>query len=207
MTLTSFESSQTDDISYVEHVCWQILADAVMDRKHPMHTLVIGTAAGSLAHMRTVVLRRVDIDTKKLYFHTDIRSAKIDQIRATGQLSWLAYDPTRRSQLRLSGPTILHHGDELARLHWDKTQHFSRRCYLLPEGPSRPLMQDITTADERLSSFSYSKEESEAGFERFVVVETQVDSMEWYYTYSRGNRRALFSYQNGRLMDAAWLTP
>lgn len=207
MSLTSFESSQTDDISFVEHVCWQMLADAAMDRKHPMHTLVIGTAAGALAHMRTVVLRRVDIDTKKLYFHTDIRSAKIDQIRATGQLSWLAYDPARRSQLRLSGPTILHHGDELAALHWEKTQHFSRRCYLLPEGPSRPLMQDVATADERLSSFSYSTEESEAGFERFVVVETQVDSMEWYYTYSRGNRRALFSYHEGKLTDSLWLTP
>ena len=207
MSQTIFETSQTTDIKFVEHICWQMLSDAAKDRKHPMHTVVIGTAAGALAHMRTVVLRRVDIETRKLYFHTDIRSAKIDQIRATGQLSWLAYDPSRRSQLRLSGPTILHHGDELARLHWEKTQHYSRRCYLLPDGPSQPLMHDVSEVDERLSSFSYSKEESEAGFDHFVVVETQVDSMEWYYTYSRGNRRALFSYHAGALVSQAWLTP
>lgn len=207
MTQTTFETSQTDDILFVEHVCWQILSDAVKDRNHPMHTVVIGTVAGALAQMRTVVLRRVDIDARKLYFHTDIRSAKVEQIRATGQLSWLAYDPSRRSQLRLSGPTILHHGDELARLHWEKTQHFSRRCYLLPDGPSKPLMQDVAVADERLSSFSYSKEESEAGFDHFVVVETQVDALEWYYTYSRGNRRALFSYHQGNLVNSTWLTP
>lgn len=207
MSLTTFETSQTDDIMFVEQICWRILFDAVKDRNHPMHTVVIGTASGALAHMRTVVIRRVDIDTKKLYFHTDIRSSKIEQIRSTSQLSWLAYDPSRRSQLRLSGPTVLHHGDELARLHWGKTQHFSRRCYLLPEGPGLPLMQDVAAADERLSNFSYTFEESEMGFEHFVVVETTVDSMEWYYTYSRGNRRALFSYLNGQLADSVWLTP
>ena len=205
--MTSFESSQINDIGFVEQTCWQMLSDAVKDRNHAMHTVVIGTADGALAQLRTVVLRRVDIDTRKVYFHTDIRSAKIGQIRTTGLLSWLAYDPSRRSQIRLSGPTILHHGDELARHHWSGTAHFSRRCYLLPEGPGQLLMQDVTTADERLSNFSYSKEESEAGFEQFVVVETSVDSMEWYYTFSRGNRRALFSYQEGQLVDAAWLTP
>jgi 3-hydroxyisobutyrate dehydrogenase len=207
MSSTVFESSQTDDITFVEHICWQMLSDAAKDRKHPMHTVVIGTSAGALAQMRTVVLRRVDLDTRKLYFHTDIRSAKIDQIRATGQLSWLAYDPSRRSQIRLSGSTILHHGDELAQLHWSLTQHPSRRCYLLPEGPGRPLMQDVGIESGQLSDFSYSKEESEAGFDRFVVVETQVDSMEWYYTYSKGNRRALFSYIHGQLADQSWLTP
>ena len=93
MSQTIFETSQTTDIKFVEHICWQMLSDAAKDRKHPMHTVVIGTAAGALAHMRTVVLRRVDIETRKLYFHTDIRSAKIDQIRATGQLSWPGWQP------------------------------------------------------------------------------------------------------------------
>lgn len=207
MSSTVFESSQTDDITFVERICWQMLSDAAKDRKHPMHTVVIGTTVGALAQMRTVVLRRVDQNTRKLYFHTDIRSAKIDQIRATGQLSWLAYDPSRRSQIRLSGSTVLHHRNELAQLHWSGTQHHSRRCYLLPEGPGRPLNEDVTHEEERLSDFSYSYEESEAGFQHFVVVETQVDAMEWYYTFNRGNRRALFSYHQGRLTDQTWLTP
>lgn len=202
-----FESSQTEDIMFVEGICWQMLSEAARDRRQPMHTVVIGTVAGALAQLRTVVLRRVDIETRKIYFHTDIRSAKIEQIRATGQLTWLAYDPGRRSQIRLSGPTILHHGDDLARNHWAKTMHHSRRCYLLPEGPGRPVSEDATPTDERLSSFAYSNEESEAGFSQFVVVETTVDSMEWYYTYNKGNRRALFSYRDGQLFDSSWLTP
>lgn len=205
--MLTFESSQTEDIVFVETICWQMLSEAARDRRHPMHTVVVGTVAGALAQLRTVVLRRVDVDTRKLYFHTDIRSAKIEQIRSNGLLSWLAYDPGRRSQIRLSGPTILHHRNELARSHWASTQHHSRRCYLLADGPGRPLSPDASPMDERLSSFAYSAEESEAGFGQFVVVETTVDSMEWYYTFNKGNRRAIFSYLDGQLKDSSWLTP
>jgi pyridoxamine 5'-phosphate oxidase len=205
--MLTFESSQTEDIVFVESICWQMLSEAAKDRRHPMHTVVVGTVAGALAQLRTVVLRRVDVDTRKLYFHTDIRSAKIEQIRSNGLLSWLAYDPGRRSQIRLSGPTILHHGNELARSHWASTQHHSRRCYLLADGPGRPVSPDASPMDERLSSFAYSAEESEAGFDQFVVVETTVDSMEWYYTFNKGNRRAIFSYLDGQLKDSSWLTP
>ena len=109
-----------------------MLSDAVKDRNHAMHTVVIGTSDGALAQLRTVVLRRVDIDTRKVYFHTDIRSAKLGQIRTTGLLSWLAYDPSHRSQIRLSGPTILHPGVEPARHHWSGTATLRRTRYLLP---------------------------------------------------------------------------
>jgi hypothetical protein len=172
-----------------------------------MHTVVIGTSDGMQARMRTVIIRRADQDTKRIYFHTDLRSGKVEDIRQTGHLSWLAYDAARRSQIRLSGPTVLHHGDERCRLHWRDTKHFSRRCYLLPEGPGRPLGNPSDAFDNRLSSFSYSAEESEAGFRNFVVVETLVQEMEWYYTYSRGNRRARFAYSDGDLASAQWLTP
>jgi hypothetical protein len=202
-----FETRDTDDISFTETLCWSMLSEAVDDRRHPMHLVVVATPAGHLAHMRTVVLRRVDTDTHKLYFHTDIRSGKIEEIRATGHLSWLAYGASLRSQLRLSGPTVLHNQDELCRLHWDRTRLFSKRCYLLPEPPGQELKGSVADFDERLAGFQYTLEESEAGFERFVVVETQVDSMEWYYTHNRGNRRAHFSYRDGALHEACWLTP
>jgi len=202
-----FETRDTDDIRFVETLCWRLLAEASHDRRSPMHTVVVGTSAGPLAHLRTVIVRRVDEDVRKVYFHTDIRSGKVAEIRDTGHLSWLAYDASRRSQIRLHGPTVLHHGDELCRLHWQGTKHFSRRCYLLAEGPGRPLAQPREAFDERLSAFSYTAEESEAGFDRFVVVETRVSEMEWYYTHSRGNRRARFRYSGGGLQAADWLTP
>jgi hypothetical protein len=50
-------------------------------------------------------------------------------------------------------------------------------------------------------------EESEKGFENFVVVETVINWMEWYYTHHTGNRRAVFHYLEGSLHEATWLSP
>lgn len=202
-----FETHETDDILFVESLCWRLLAEAVTDRRSAMHNVVVGTTAAGIAHLRTVIIRRVDTDVRKAYFHTDIRSGKIAEIREAGYLSWLAYDASRRSQLRFGGPTALHHRDELCRLHWQSTKRFSRRCYLLPEGPGLPLAHPGDPFDERLSGFSYTSEESEAGFDHFVVVETDVEELEWYYTHNRGNRRARFRYASGALLQSDWLTP
>lgn len=203
----TFEHEQVNDIYFVEQLCWQMLSDAVRDRKHPMRTLVIGTAKEDTANLRTVVLRRAELSARSLCFHTDIRSNKIEEIRASGRLSWLAYDPTRRSQIRLSGKTTIHHRDTLAECQWSQTQHSSRRCYLLDEAPGSELTRDVTKEDEWLSNFSYTMEESEAGFINFAVIKTKVDTMDWYYTHNRGNRRAQFTYKNDLLVSAVWLTP
>lgn len=199
--------SQEIDLITVENNCWQMLSSAVSDRKHPMRSMVVGSVSGSMAQIRTVVLRKVEIETKKIYFHTDIRSSKIEDIKQTGQLSWLAYDQTQRTQIRLWGATILHHGNDIAKTQWNLTQHHSRRNYLLPEGSGKIETEDFKIEKDKLSDFSYTLEESEIGFKNFVVVETSVEQIDWYYAHHTGNRRAGFLYENGILQNATWLTP
>ena len=58
------------DINDIEKICWQMLHEGATNRKSAMHQAVIGTSVDSIAYMRTVVLRRVDIDTRKIYLHT-----------------------------------------------------------------------------------------------------------------------------------------
>jgi hypothetical protein len=169
------------DLSTVEINCWKMLSTAVSDRKNPMRSLVVGSVSGSMAQIRTVVLRKVEIETKRIYFHTDIRSSKIEDIRLTGQLSWLAYDQTERTQIRLCGASVLHHGNDLAKTQWNLTHHHSRRNYLLPEGSGKKHTEGFKTLQDKLSDFSYTLEESEAGFQNFVVVETTVEKLDWYY--------------------------
>ena len=199
--------THTIDLSTVEKDCWEMLSVAVSNRKDPMRTMVVGSVAGTMAQIRTVVLRKVEINEKNIYFHTDIRSSKIEDIRRTGQLSWLAYDQAQRTQIRLCGTTVLHHGNELAKTQWNLTHHHSRRNYLLPEGSGKKHTEDFKTLQDKLSDFSYTLEESEAGFQNFVVVETTVEKLDWYYAHHTGNRRAGFSYENGILIHADWLTP
>ncbi len=69
------------------------------------------------------------------------------------------------------------------------------------------LPEASTGLNDALTAFDYTLEESEVGFQHFVVVETIIDWMEWYYTHSKGNRRARFSYQGKNLTGMSWLMP
>jgi hypothetical protein len=69
------------------------------------------------------------------------------------------------------------------------------------------LAEASTGLTEALTEFAYTLEESEVGFKYFVVVETVIDWMEWYYTHSKGNRRARFTYDHGMVSSATWLMP
>lgn len=205
--MISFETEQTNDLLFTENLLWSFLEEAVATANKPMHQAIIASAKENLAIMRTVVLRRVDKETQKIFFHTDIRSEKINDIRSTQQLSWLFYDQNYRSQIRMSGHTVIHHMDELANDHWVKTAHYSRRCYLQPEAPGTRVEGFKEVEKGVKTNVKYTMEESEAGFSNFVVVETEVDWMEWYYTHSTGNRRAVFTYAGNALKEYYWIAP
>lgn len=203
----NIDYSLEEDLLAIEKNCWELLRQAVADRKHPMRTVTIGYVADGKPQIRTVVLRRVDPEIRKIYFHTDIRSEKINDIRLNNQLSWLAYDGGLRTQIILNGSTIIHHKNEVTQQHWKATHHSSRRCYLLASGPGQPITEEVKLTEDKLKSFSYTMEESEVGFENFAVIETTVQEMDWYNTFHLGNRRAHFIYENNDLKSATWLTP
>lgn len=205
--MISFETEQTNDLLFTEKLLWDFLEEAVATANKPMHQAIIGSAKQDLAIMRTVVLRRVDKDTQKIYFHTDVRSEKIKDIRSTQKLSWLFYDQAYRTQIRMSGNTIVHHMDDLAKEHWIKTAHYSRRCYLQNEIPGTRVEGFQAVEKGVKTNMKYTMEESEVGFQQFAVVETQVNWMEWYYTHSTGNRRAIFTYEGNMLKDSYWIAP
>lgn len=204
---TQLSTTNLDDLHEMEAFCWQLIAEAASNRKIAMHQPVVATAVDGIAHMRTVVLRRTDADRRAVYFHTDYRSHKLDDIQQTGNLSWLFYDQNISVQIRLSGPTIIHHMDELAAVHWQKTGHHSRRCYIQSLSPSTVVETPCTGLDHELATFDYSLKESEKGFENFTVIETQTTWMEWFYVHHEGNHRARFTYENGNVNSAAWLIP
>ena len=202
-----FSPEDVRDLPVVEEICWKLLLDAVINRKSAMHQVVVSTALGDVSHMRTVVLRRVDVKEKKLYLHTDVRSAKVNDLMLTGKMSWLTYDQSLRTQIRLSGPTIIHHKNEICSAHWGKTGHHSRRYYMLHTSPTSELDQPSTGLTESLRDFNYSIEESEIGFEHFAVVETTVTWMDWYFTHHAGNLRASFEYKDSSIVRSRWMAP
>lgn len=206
--MIEFDYTETDKIGFVEGLCWMLLQEAVGNSRMGMHKVVVGSGDQGVAYLRTVILRRIDIPEKRIYFHSDIRSPKVSIIGSNAHLSWLAYDQERRSQIRLSGRTVIHHLDELCREHWGNTAHYSKRCYIQDYAPGSFVESPQEALNHELEQFQYTKEESEKGFNHFVVVETQVDWMDWYFTHNKGNRRAEFRYSNeGKLLEAVWKAP
>lgn len=198
---------QLGSLQSVEENCWTLLHGGASSRKSAMHQAAIATAVDGMALMRTVVLRRVDMTGKRLFLHTDLRSKKMNDFERGDSLSWLFYDQSVATQIRLSGKVILHHQDSLCREHWDKTGHHSRRYYMSDTAPSVAFNEPFTGLNPALTSFTYTLEESEMGLANFVVVETEISWMEWYYTHHTGNRRAFFRYTEGFLKEASWLSP
>ena len=92
------------------------------------------------------------------------------------------------------------------------TQHISRKCYLVDNGPGTE--SDIPTSGLKpeLDNFDYTKEQSEEGYKNFTVIQCKIKSIEWLYLAAKGHRRARFDFENNlgsenTISRDYWLVP
>ena len=199
----SFQTEVSHSLAEVEQACWEMMQKASRNRHAGMHHMVVGTVRDGHPEIRTVVLRGVDPMARKLYFHTDSRKEMFTDLLSGNPITLLVYDQAVRTQIRMKGSAIVHHMDELCKQRWAKTADFSRRCYLQPDIPGLPT--DSPELPETLRDFSYTLEESEAGFQHFAVIECAIENMDWYFTHHKGNRRASFIYDGQERTYSSWL--
>ena len=185
-----------------------MLLNGSLRAKDAFHTGVLASQAVSGISLRTVVLRKVLPEEKKIFCHTDLRSPKVAELMAHPQVSWLFYDAVRRLQFRLSGTASLHYNDELADLHWKNTSLSSRKCYLASDAPGKIQTHPTDTLPAHLQDRALPEiAESEAGKANFVVIQTQVQTLDWLFLNSHGHRRCQFQYQHGNLSLMHWVAP
>ena len=84
---------------------------------------------------RIVVLRKSDQLNNLLQFHSDIRSEKIPKLKNNKNASMLFYDKEEKIQVRLKVECSINHNNAITKKSWSKTQHISRKCYLVDNGP------------------------------------------------------------------------
>ena len=82
----------------------------------------------------------------------------------------LFYDKDEKIQVRLKVEAIINHNNDITKQSWEKTQHISRKCYLVDNGPGTE--SDIPTSGLKpeLDNFDYTKEQSEEGYKNFTVI-------------------------------------
>ena len=181
-----------------------MLEDAVSNRNSQFRIPTFICGFNSDINGRIVVLRKVDRQNNLVQFHSDIRSDKIEILKKNSSSAMLFYDKEEKIQVRLKIECIINHENNITKASWEKTQHISRKCYLVDNGPGTE--SDIPTSGLKpeLDNFDYTKEQSEEGYKNFTVIQCKIKSMEWLYLAAKGHRRAKFDLDNNK---DSWLVP
>ena len=185
---------------------WDLLKNGLDNRDAQFHIPVFINGSQNNFSGRVVVLRGIDKEEKKIWFHSDIRSNKIKILKSNPQGNLLFYDKIEKIQLRISGSTRINYKNGIAKKSWKKTAHMSRQCYLGDNAPGTETLEPTSGLTKEIDNLKYTLEESEIGYENFCVIETFVESIEWLYLAAKGHRRAIFNLKNN-LVEKKWITP
>lgn len=185
-----------DDLDATRHHVWHQLARAVHDRRSPLHTSMLATVGVDGApRVRTVVLRGADAQSWRVVVHTDARSPKAEELLREPRVSLAFYDAGASAQIRIEGRATRYTGDDIAAAAWARLPDASRRNYRTTAAPGTPSPIPTDGLPERLFGL-------DDGIENFMLVEIEIDALEWLLLHPDGQRRARFTRETG-----SWVVP
>lgn len=198
-----------DDLAATLKFAWQMMGRGVQDRRSACHTPVLATHSADGPQARVVVLRALDVATRSLTFHTDLRSAKMSELSIDPRVALTFYDAPRKAQIRINGTVTAHAANPLSRQRWAASRPSSLRCYLgdspgaVSATPTSGLPAHVEAREPELAEL--------ASAERyFVVLTVVVQRLEWLHLHTRGQRRASFAWPATPDSDGCsmqWLNP
>ena len=181
-----------------------MLIDAVTNRNSSFRVPVFICGDQNDFDGRIVVLRKSDQANKLLQFHSDIRSDKIKKLKNNKNAAMLFYSKEEKIQVRLKVECIVNRANEITKESWSKTQHISRKCYLVDSGPGTESATPTSGLKPKLDNFEFTMEQSDEGYKNFTVIQCKIKSIEWLYLAAKGHRRAKFNLENNK---KNWLVP
>lgn len=151
---------------------------------HPFRYFTLATVGlGSVARLRTVVLRRVSEDFK-LIFYTDRRSKKINHIKENNAVSLLFYHPKQLLQLKIEGRAKIITDPEELQKYWSGVQPTSRKDYTTNSAPGSPISNPDNV--EYLEDKNY-----------FTIIEIELSKIEYLKLKRPNHLRVLFAKEDG----------
>ena len=204
--MLKYKPNYYNDLDKIYFKIWDLLKAGLQNRDAPFHIPVFICGNENKFDGRIVVLRGIDKEQKKIWFHSDIRSNKVKIIKVKSEATLLFYDKAEKIQLRISGFTKINYKNDLTKKSWKKTAHMSRQCYLGDKAPGSNSLEPTSGLTSEVDNLKYTIEESEIGYENFCVIETYIKSIEWLYLAAKGHRRAYFNL-NKKELEKKWLIP
>ncbi len=181
----------TTDLHQILDDCWRMLFRATQDKKSPLRTpAFVSVSPEGLPQARTLVLRKVERQTRLLRAYTDARAEKVSDLRAQPEVVWLFYHPRQQQQLRLRATVHIHHNDPTTAHIWQQLPPFARKNYATQQPPGTPT-EALTNG--LLPDW---QAQTDAAYAHFVVLDTFVYAIDWLYLHPEVQHRARFRWQN-----------
>ena len=193
-----------EDFKEIKKKIWSMLDDAVTNRSSQFRIPVFICGDQKDFDGRIVVLRKSDQSNNLVQFHSDIRSDKIPKLKSNRNATILFYDKEEKIQVRLKVECLVNHNNNITKESWSRTQHISRKCYLVDNGPGTESSSPTSGLKPELDNFEFTMEQSEEGYKNFTVIQCKIKSIEWLYLAAKGHRRAKFDLENNK---DTWLIP
>ena len=204
--MQNYKPDYYNDLEKVYTKIWELLESGLKRRDVPFHIPTFICGDKKKFDGRIVVLRGIDKEEKKIWFHSDIRSNKIKILKSNSKSNLLFYDKSEKIQLRITGQAKINHLNDITKKSWKKTVHMSRQCYLGDKAPGISVSEPTSGLTTDVDNLKYTIEESEIGYKNFCVIETYIKSIEWLYLAAKGHRRAYFNL-NKKQLEKKWLIP
>ncbi len=202
------ENEFYDDLAGTLERSWRLLETAVAGPASPARTpVLISVDADGLAQGRTVVLRDFNRQQRQLKVYTDVRSAKVAQLRAQPNCTLVGYQPDPMIQLRLNTRAVIHHDNELTRDAWTVMPGPNRCNYLTDPDPGSLSIEPTDGRPVITAESVPTQKENEIAYSHFSVIVFTVNELEWLYLPRRGHRRAQFIWDEADSLQSHWLIP
>ena len=192
---------ENDDLDLALNHALTKIRTAIEGRDDDLHILNLVTIdKKNIPNTRNIVIR--DFSEKKLTirFHTDKRSSKISDIQNNNKISLLGYERKDKLQIRFDTEATILDSDEFLLDIWKSMYPMSRECYRVIESPGSKI--------KSLEDIKFEEEDDQGlnGFENFVAVSCDIQSIEVLYLHHAGHLRASYINNNGKL-NGEWIVP
>ncbi|RAU33633.1 hypothetical protein DBY66_005010 [Pantoea sp. RIT413] len=179
---------------------WQKLTHAVSARSTFTLMQLASVAENAQPKIRTIVLRDFSLAPASLLFTTDVRSAKVQEMRDNPQVSLLGWDAENSFQLRLEGKAGCVDEGELRRTVWQKLRPAAQQLFYSPDSPG-----EILDDPDALRSGHASAPLADPP-ENFALIRIMIERVESLDVSSEPHQRCEFLLQaNG--WTGRWLVP
>ena len=172
----------------LEHV-WGRLGRGTVDARDPFRFVTLATVGARGPQARTVGLRRAARSEAAVEVHSDLRTEKVEALRADPRAEILAWDSRRQLQVRLAGEMALIPADPDR---WARVPEGSRLNYGTDPAPGTPVGAPETVGRT-----------PEIG--RFVALRMAVVRIDVVSLKHDPHRRALFEAGDG--FAGSWVAP